>query len=90
MKKTSVILTKIFAIGITLCFFLGGLSLVGYIIGIIIGGETATNICGFIFTQYFPWVIKLTSVFAGVGLLSMYLSKQKTLTVDDGDCKSES
>lgn len=82
MKKLTNILLKIFAIGVIVCLFAGCLSLVGYISALIIGGELATSICSFIFTVYFPWVIKLTSLFTGIGLVGMYLSKKKALTVN--------
>ena len=79
MKKYTDVLLKIFAYGIIACLFAGGLSLVGYIVALIIGGESATALCLWVFKTYLPWVIKATSVFTGVGLLSMYLSKQKAL-----------
>ena len=80
MKKVSDILLKIFAYGILICLFAGGFSLVGYLIGLIIGGENAENLCAWVFKTYLPWVIKATSVFTGIGLIGMYLSRQKALT----------
>ena len=80
MKKVSDILLKIFAYGILICLFAGGLSLVGYLVGLIIGGENAENLCAWVFKTYLPWVIKVTSVFTGIGLIGMYLSRQKALT----------
>ena len=85
MKKFSDILLKIFAFGIIVCLFAGGLSLLGYVIGLIIGGETATAICVFAFKTYLPWVIKFTSIFTGIGLVGMYFNKQKALTVQTED-----
>ena len=75
MKKASDILLKIFAYGIIACLFAGGLSLVGYLVGLVIGGEAATNLCAWVFKTYLPWVIKATSVFTLIGLIGMYLSK---------------
>ena len=80
MKKISDYVLKIFAVGIIVCLFAGGLSFLGYLIALIVGGEIATALCAFVFKQYLPWVIKLTSVFTGIGLIGMYLSKQKALT----------
>lgn len=80
MKKFSEVLLKIFAYGIIVCLFAGGLSLVGYLVGLIIGGEKATELCLWVFKTYLPWVIKATSLFTGIGLLGMYLGKQKALT----------
>ena len=87
MKKISNILLYIFAVGIIICLFAGTLSLLGYIIAIIIGGETATNLCLFIFKTYFPLIIKVTSIITGIGLLGMYFSKQKSLTIVSSDKK---
>ncbi len=83
MKKLSDILLKIFAYGIIACLFAGGLSLIGYLVGLVIGGESATSLCAWVFKTYLPWVIKATSVFTGIGLIGMYLSKQKALTVSN-------
>ena len=80
MKKFTDVLLKIFAYGIIVCLFAGGLSLVGYVVSLFIGGETATNLCTWVFKTYLPWVIKATSIFTGIGLIGMYLSKQKALT----------
>lgn len=80
MKKTANILLTSFSVGVLGALLAGGLSVLGYVVALCIGGETATALCGWIYKTYFPWVIKLTSVFAGIGLLGMYLSKQKALT----------
>lgn len=80
MKKFSDVLLKIFAYGIIVCLFAGGLSLVGYLIGLLIGGENATVLCAWVFKIYLPWIIKATSIFTGIGLIGMYLRKQKALT----------
>ena len=80
MKSVSNVLTRIYAYGIVVCLFAGGISLLGYIAALIIGGETATALCAWVFKSYLPWVIKFTSIFAGIGLIGMYLSKQKALT----------
>lgn len=79
MKKFTDIILKVFAYGIIACLFAGGLSLVGYIVALIIGGESATVLCLWVFKTYLPWVIKATSIFTLIGLIGMYLSKQKAL-----------
>lgn len=81
MKKFSDILLKIFSVGIISALFAGALALVGFIVAMFIGGETATEICVFIHKTYFPYVIRFTSVFVAFGLVGMYLSKVKALTV---------
>jgi len=82
MKKVSDVLLKIFAIGIMLVLLAGALSFVGYLVALFIGGDQATKICTFIFKEYIPWVVKLTSIFTAAGLVAMYLCKIKALTVN--------
>lgn len=81
MKKLTDVLLKIFSYSIIACLFAGGISLIGYIVALIIGGESATAMCLWVFKSYLPWVIKATSIVTAIGLLGMYLSKQKALTV---------
>ncbi len=83
MKKVSNVLLYIFSIGVLLTLFAGAVSVLGYIYAMIIGGDKAELICGFIKNEYYPWVIKITSVAVGCGLLGMYFSKKKALTVND-------
>lgn len=80
MKKNGSLLLKIFSYGILACVFAGGFSLVGYLAAMVVGGEAAPKICIWIFKTYLPWVIRFTSIFTGIGLLGMYLDKQKALT----------
>ena len=84
MKKFIAILQTIFANGILACLFAGGLSLLGYLAGLIIGGEAAAALCAWVFKTWLPWVIKATSVFTGIGLLAMYLNRETALTAEIG------
>lgn len=88
MKKISNIFLWIFGIGVTLCVLAGGLTLLGFIVAMCIGGETATKMCVFIHKELFPWIIQFTSIFTGFGLLGMYFGKTKSLTVSS-DKKEE-
>lgn len=81
MKKISNILLTIFAVGVIFTLFAGGASVLGYIVALIIGGETAINICTTIYTVYLPWIIQICSIAVGFGLIGMYLEKKKALTV---------
>ena len=83
MKKFSNILLKIFAVGVLLTILLGALTLIGYIVAMFIGGETATELCVFIHKTFFPYVIRVTSIVVGIGLIGMYLSKIKVLSISD-------
>lgn len=83
MKKLSNILLHVFAYGITICLFAGGATFFGYIVALVIGGETATNLCVFLHKTFLPYVIQFTSVFTGIGLVGMYLSKIKALSISN-------
>lgn len=83
MKKISDIILTIFGIGITLCLFAGSISIIGFIFALIIGGETATEICVFIHKTYFPIVITFSSIFSGLGLIGLYLKKTKALVLEN-------
>lgn len=85
MNKLSNVLLKIFSYGVLITLFVGGLSVVGYIAALIIGGETATAICLFVFKTLFPWVIRICAVCVGCGLVGMYLNKQEALTMKTED-----
>lgn len=84
MKKISDIILRIFGIGVTVCLFAGAVAILGFIAALIIGGEIATQICVFIHKTYFPYVIQITSIFVGLGLIGMYMNKIKALTVGTG------
>ncbi len=87
MKKISNLMLHCFAFGVLAALFAGAIALVGFMLALCLGGDTATVICVFIHKTYFPWVIKFTSVFVGFGLIGMYLTNTKALTVNTDDNK---
>ena len=42
MKKISNVLRIMFGYGITICLFLGGLTFLGYVVALVVGGEKAS------------------------------------------------
>lgn len=85
MKKASKVLLTIFAIGALLTLFAGALALVGFVVALIIGGQTATDLCVFIHKTYFKYVIQVCSVSVAFGLVGMYLGKLKALSMKDDE-----
>ena len=81
MKKISNVFLSVFGVGVTLCLFAGVLAFLGFVVALLIGGESATQLCVFIHKSYFPWVIRFTSVFTLFGLIGMYMRKLQALTV---------
>jgi len=84
MKKAAEITSLIFGWGVYICLFAGGLAAFGYIIALILGGGTGGagyQLARFIQRTYFPFIFRLVSASVMIGLLSMYLSGQKALTI---------
>lgn len=84
MKET---LKKIADIGKLICgyvlmitLFLGGLTFFGYVAALIIGGNTATAICTFLYKTCIPILTYATSLSVLLGLVCMYLAGEKALT----------
>lgn len=88
INKIASVLKLIFGWGIMISLFAGGLTFLGYIIAMIIGGETATDICVFIYEKVFKVIIYLSTSMVLLGIISMYLSNEKALTASD-DKKSK-
>jgi len=80
LKKISGILRIVFGYGILLSLFVGGLTFFGYVAALIIGGETATVICTFLYKTIIPIVIKTSTVMVLLGLVIMYLNGEVALT----------
>lgn len=80
IKKVSDILKVVFGYGIMICLFAGGLTFFGYLAALIIGGETATLICTFMYETIIPIIIKASTILVLLGLVTMYLRGEKALT----------
>ncbi len=80
MKKISVFLKEVFGWGIMICLFAGGITFFGYIVALIIGGNTAAVICSFIYDKFIPVVVYVTSVLVLLGLVAMYMGGEIALS----------
>lgn len=80
MKKLSNTLKTIFGWGIMISLFGGGLTFFGYIAALIIGGDAAAAICHFIYKQYIPVLVYMTTILILLGLVAMYLGGELALT----------
>ncbi len=79
-KKFSAILKTIFGWGIMISLFLGGLTFFAYLAAILIGGNTATAICTFVYKSFIPILIKGTTLVVLLGLVAMYFNGEIALT----------
>ena len=89
LKKISDVFKLIFGYGIMIVLFAGGLTFFGYVIALIIGGETATAICTWIYKSFVPVMIYATTILILFGLLTMYLAGEKALTPGKKNMKTE-
>ena len=78
-KNIANIIGYIYGIGIVITLFAGALSFLGYLVAIIIGGQTATDICVFIYKKIYPVLFTFSSCVVLLGLLKMYIAGEKTM-----------
>ena len=89
LKKISDVFKIIFGYGIMIVLFAGGLTFFGYVAALIIGGETATSICTWIYKSFVPVMIYATTILILFGLLTMYLAGEKALVPGRKNTKDE-
>lgn len=77
--KLANILSWIYGAGIAVALFAGGLSFLGYVAAIIVGGPVATEICAFIYKQVYPVLFYISSGSVLLGLVKMYVAGEKTM-----------
>lgn len=89
MKKISDICKLIFGYGIMIILFGGGLTFFGYLGALAVGGDTAVKICEFVYKDFMPIMIKMSTILILFGLFSMYLVGETALTPDKTKAQSE-
>ena len=80
MKKIIDILKFIFGWGILISLLIGGLTFLGYVFAIIIGGDVAEKICLFIYKKITPILIYISTSSVLLGLIKMYLNGEIALS----------
>ena len=78
-NKIANIMQIIFGYGILMCLFVGGISFFGYVVALIVGGDTACLICTSIYNILYPYLVKLSTVLVLLGLVKMYLCGEVAL-----------
>ena len=89
MKELSKKLKVLFGYSIMITLFVGGLTFFGYLAALIVGGETAAVICQVIYKKIIPVMIYLNTITVIVGLLTMYLAGEKSLTPSTPDKRKQ-
>jgi len=72
-KKASSILEYMIGLSLTICLFAGGAGFIGYMAALFIGGETATELCTWIYKNYYGFLIKLATYTTLATFLLIYL-----------------
>ena len=80
MKRISSAVKKAFGYGIMLSLFAGGLTFFAYLVALVIGGETATTICIFVYEKFIPALVYFTTIWVMLGLVAMYMNGEMALT----------
>lgn len=73
-KKIASVLKTLIGISLAICLFVGGLGLIGYIIAFCIGGETATEMCTWIYKTFYVFLIKLSTITTVFCFIYLYLN----------------
>ena len=89
LKKVSDVCKLIFGYGIMIVLFAGGLTFFGYVIALIIGGETAEKMCTWIYKSFIPVIVIASTILILFGLVTMYLAGEKALTPEKKSAKTE-
>lgn len=89
LKKISDVCKLIFGYGIMIVLFAGGLTFFGYIAALIIGGDTATAMCTWIYKSFIPVIIYASTVLILFGLVTMYMAGEKALTPGRKSARTE-
>ncbi len=82
LKKITNVCKSIFGYSIMLCLLLGGMTFFGYIVAIIIGGDTAAAICTFLYKQFLPIIIYVSTITVLFGIITMYFAGEKELVAE--------
>jgi hypothetical protein len=80
LKKISDVMKLVFGYGIMITLFVGGITFIGYLVALVIGGDTAALICKIIYKNIIPIMIYSTTILVLFGLVTMYIAGEKALT----------
>ena len=89
MEKPVKVLKIVFGYGIMASLFVGGLTLLGYIVAFCIGGEGAVAICSFIKKYIIRCITYASTITVLLGVLIMYLSGEVALSTKAKTAKKE-
>lgn len=86
-EKIYRIVQKIYGSLMFVSFFGGFLPVVPFIAAIIVGGTFGEKVSVFLYKQYYPWIIALSTAGIVIGLIGMYIGKISGLSVKNVSAK---
>lgn len=78
----SEVMKLIFGYSIMINLIVGGLTVLGFVAALIIGGNGAAEICDFIYNKIFTVLIYSTSITVLFGLAAMYIGGEYALKAE--------
>ena len=82
LQKIAKVTGIIYGYSIMLALLLGGLSFLGYVAALALGGNTAVLICNFIYKELYPILVYSASATVVLGLITMYCKGEKALSAE--------
>lgn len=79
-ERVCKLLSFIFGWGIFVSLFVGGLTFVGYMFALVVGGSLAEELCSFIYKKIIPILIYTSTVSVVIGLVKMYIAGEVALS----------
>lgn len=73
-EKIIKVIEKIFGYGIMIALLVGGITFIGYLAALILGGNIAIAICTVIYEKMYPVLIWLSTSMIVLGLIKMYIA----------------
>lgn len=72
-QTISNVLTWIIGYALMICLFVGGLGVIGYIVALCIGGDTATEICTWLYKTFYVYLIKISTWTTVACMILLYI-----------------
>lgn len=73
LSKISSVLEMVIGYLLTICLLVGALGAFGYLVAFCIGGETASNICSFLYNKFYLCLIYISTSTTVLCFLLLYL-----------------
>ena len=77
VNKISSLLETLIGITLAVCLFLGALGFVGFLVALIVGGNTAGVICDWVYNVFYALLVKISTITTLFTFVLLYLKGVK-------------